>query len=117
MAGLFSHAMAEIPQTDVSKRSALPTANLGQRSTQHTVDESSAEYLDNIEEEWNEKLDAEIQTLADGMVDIVTLASVRILYQHRKQFIKQDIGKVELFVVFLRIALFSTYRFLCLGCD
>jgi len=71
--------MAEPPQTDVSRPSALPTAKLLQRPTfnQALVDQNSDEYLDAIEEEWNKKLDAEVEVLVDGMVDIVSLASVR----------------------------------------
>jgi len=70
--------MAEAPQTDVSRPSALPTAKLLQRSTfsQALVDQKSDEYLDNVEEEWNKKVDTEIETLVDGMVDIVSLASI-----------------------------------------
>ncbi|VDB83811.1 unnamed protein product [Peniophora sp. CBMAI 1063] len=68
--------MAEIPQTDVARRAALPTANLGQRTAPRVADENSDEYLDNIEEEWNKKVDAEIATLVDGMVDLVNLASI-----------------------------------------
>lgn len=70
--------MAEPPQTDVSRPSALPTAKLLQRPTfnQALVDQNSDEYLDTIEEEWNKKLDAEVEVLVDGMVDIVSLASV-----------------------------------------
>jgi mediator of RNA polymerase II transcription subunit 22 len=69
--------MAE-PQTDVSRPSALPTANLLQRGTasQSLVDQNSAEYLDTIEEEWNKKVDLEVETLLDGMVDLVGLASI-----------------------------------------
>ncbi|KAJ6561128.1 hypothetical protein DFH09DRAFT_1247765 [Mycena vulgaris] len=69
--------MAE-PQTDVSRPSALPTANLLQRGTasQSVVDQNSAEYLDTIEEEWNKKVDLEVETLLDGMVDLVGLASI-----------------------------------------
>lgn len=70
--------MSEPPQTDVSRPSALPTATLHQRSAVNAlVDQNSDEYLDNIEEEWNKKLDAEVEVLVDGMVDIVSLASVR----------------------------------------
>ena len=71
--------MSEIPQTDVSRPSALPTANLSQRTTasQSSVDQNSAEYLDAIEEEWNKKVDMEVETLVDGMVDLVSIASVR----------------------------------------
>ncbi|KAF8121782.1 surfeit locus protein 5 subunit 22 of mediator complex-domain-containing protein [Boletus edulis] len=69
--------MSEQPQTDVSRPSALPTATLHQRSAVNAlVDQNSDEYLDNIEEEWNKKLDAEVEVLVDGMVDIVGLASI-----------------------------------------
>ena len=68
--------MAEIPQTDVSRRAALPTARIVSRSAQPTIDQNSAEYLDSIEEEWNKKVDVEVDTLVDGMVDLVSLASV-----------------------------------------
>lgn len=73
--------MAE-PQSDVSRPSALPTANLLQRNTasQPLIDQNSAEYLDAIEEEWNKKVDMEVETLVDGMVDLVSLASVRVLH-------------------------------------
>ncbi|KAJ6605801.1 hypothetical protein B0H10DRAFT_2004284 [Mycena sp. CBHHK59/15] len=66
------------PQTDVSRPSALPTANFLQRGTasQTLVDQNSAEYLDTIEEEWNKKVDLEVETLLDGMVDLVGLASI-----------------------------------------
>lgn len=70
--------MSDPPQTDVSRPSALPTATLHQRNAVTAlVDQNSDEYLDNIEEEWNKKLDAEVEVLVDGMVDIVSLASVR----------------------------------------
>ncbi|KAF8628026.1 hypothetical protein AX15_004143 [Amanita polypyramis BW_CC] len=70
--------MSEVPQTDVSRPSALPTANLLQRPSiaQSLVDQNSAEYLDAIEEEWNKKVDMEVETLVDGMVDLVSLASI-----------------------------------------
>lgn len=64
------------PQTDVSRPSALPNANLRGTGSQNLIDQSSAEYLDNIEEEWNKKVDIEIETLVDGMVDLVSVASV-----------------------------------------
>ena len=74
--------MTDVPQTDVSRPSALPTANFLHRGTgaQSIVDQNSAEYLDGIEEEWNKKVDMEIETLVDGMVDLVSLASVRFLF-------------------------------------
>ena len=68
--------MAEIPQTDVSRRAALPTASLLPRSSAPTIDQDSDAYLAAIEEEWNKKVDAEVDTLVDGMVDIVSLAAV-----------------------------------------
>ncbi|KAN0093035.1 Surfeit locus protein 5 subunit 22 of Mediator complex domain containing protein [Tylopilus felleus] len=69
--------MSEPPQTDVSRPSALPTATLHQRgAVTALVDQDSDEYLDTIEEEWNKKLDAEVEALVDGMVDIVSLASI-----------------------------------------
>lgn len=69
--------MSEIPQTDVSRPSALPTAKLSRGNVaQSSVDQSSAEYLDTIEEEWNKRVDMEVETLVDGMVDLVSIASI-----------------------------------------
>ncbi|KIK55143.1 hypothetical protein GYMLUDRAFT_48094 [Collybiopsis luxurians FD-317 M1] len=69
--------MSDTPQTDVSRPSALPTATLLQRSIpQAIIDQNSDEYLDSIEEEWNKKVDLEVETLVDGMVDLVGLASI-----------------------------------------
>ncbi|KAF9471518.1 hypothetical protein BDN70DRAFT_567154 [Pholiota conissans] len=70
--------MSEVPQTDVSRPSALPTANFLQRggASQSIVDQNSTEYLDTIEEEWNKKVDTEVEILVDGMVDLVSLASI-----------------------------------------
>jgi mediator of RNA polymerase II transcription subunit 22 len=78
--------MSEVPQTDVSRPSALPTANLLQRGTaaQSLVDQNSTEYLDAIEEEWNKKVDMEVETLVDGMVDLVSLASVSPISRHSR---------------------------------
>ena len=75
-----------MPQTDVSRPSALPTANLLQRGTaaQSLVDQNSTEYLDAIEEEWNKKVDMEVETLVDGMVDLVSLASVSPISRHSR---------------------------------
>lgn len=68
--------MADAPQTDVVRRVALPTASLTSRSSQPTIEQDSSAYLDSIEEEWNKKVDVEVETLVDGMVDLVSLASV-----------------------------------------
>src|ERR1700722_874652 len=79
------------PQTDVSRPSALPTANLQRGiSSQSIADQNSAEYLDEVEEEWNKKVDAEVETLVEGMVDLVGLASVRCLFQD--YFHRADVG-------------------------
>jgi hypothetical protein len=67
-------------QTDASRPSALPSANIGARSYDQVPAETSEEYLDQVEEEWNKKVDAEVDTLVDGMVDLVAVASVRSLY-------------------------------------
>lgn len=64
-------------QTDASRPSALPSANIGARSYDQVPAETSEEYLDQVEEEWNKKVDAEVDTLVDGMVDLVAIASVR----------------------------------------
>ena len=70
--------MSDLPQSDVSRPSKLPTANLlSQGAGSTAVDQNSAEYLNAVEEDWNKKVDVEIDTLADGMVDLVNLASVR----------------------------------------
>ncbi|TCD61842.1 hypothetical protein EIP91_007832 [Steccherinum ochraceum] len=68
--------MADIPQTDVVRRVALPTASLISRSSQPTIEQDSDTYLDAIEEEWNKKVDVEVETLVDGMTDLVGLASI-----------------------------------------
>jgi len=83
--GAFLHDMGEPPQTDVSRPSALPTANLRISSNAKSiVDQDSVEYLEQIEEEWNKKVDVEIETLVDGMVDLVSLASIS-LKSHRRR--------------------------------
>ena len=80
------NAMSDpIPQSDVSRPSALPTASLLQSRTStaarlaQSQAQNSAQYLNDIEEEWNKKVDTEIETLVNGMVDIVSLASVSCL--------------------------------------
>ena len=71
--------MADPPQTDVSRPSALPTANFRNTQTkQAVVDQNSEQYLEQIEDEWNKKVDVEVETLVDGMVDLVSLASVSV---------------------------------------
>jgi mediator of RNA polymerase II transcription subunit 22 len=77
--------MAEIHQTDVSRPSALPTANLVlQRapSAHHPTDQTSLDYLNGVEKEWNDRVDADIEVLVEGMVELVNLASVCIHTPH-----------------------------------
>lgn len=63
--------------SDFSRPSALPTAALFQRSQANPfLDLTSDEYLDSIKDEWTRRVDAEIETLVDGMSDLVTIASV-----------------------------------------
>src|SRR5258708_13960772 len=80
----MSQVQSGIPDTDVSRPSALPSANL-QRTGVQVVQQSiaaqnSTEYLDAIEEEWNKKVDTEVDILVDGMVDLVSLASVSYFF-------------------------------------
>lgn len=69
--------MSDIPQSDVSRPSKLPTAKiLPHGAALPTTDQTPAEYLEAAEEEWNKRVDVEIETLAEGMVDLVNLASI-----------------------------------------
>lgn len=68
--------MSALFQTDASRPSALPSANIGARSYDQPPAETSETYLDQVEEDWNKKVDAEVDTLVDGMVDLVAIASV-----------------------------------------
>ncbi|KAN0120662.1 hypothetical protein V8E52_003931 [Russula decolorans] len=69
--------MSEIPQSDVSRPSKLPTARLlPHGAALPATDRTPAEYLEAAEEEWNKRVDVEIETLAEGMVDLVNLASI-----------------------------------------
>jgi mediator of RNA polymerase II transcription subunit 22 len=69
--------MSDIPQSDVSRPSKLPTAKLlPHGAALPATDQTPAEYLEAAEEEWNKRVDVEIETLAEGMVDLVNLASV-----------------------------------------
>lgn len=73
-------------QTDVRRRTALSTsANalrpLGAAASASDTDEgagvTSDEYLRAVEEEVNRSIDRDVETLVDGMGEIVALASVR----------------------------------------
>jgi len=67
-------------QTDASRLTVLPNASLLPRANALTIaqipDVDSDEYLANVEEEWNKKVDAEIEVLADGMADLVGISAV-----------------------------------------
>lgn len=71
--------MTDATQTDVSRPSALPTAKLGNKShafTNPLMYMDANEYLDNFQEDLNKRVDTEVETLVDGMADLVDLASV-----------------------------------------
>ncbi|CAE7212897.1 unnamed protein product [Rhizoctonia solani] len=61
-------------QTDARFRTALPTASLKSSITVPQVD--SETFLQNHEEEWNRLVDAEVESLAEGMADLVGIASI-----------------------------------------
>ncbi|RXW22850.1 hypothetical protein EST38_g3016 [Candolleomyces aberdarensis] len=72
--------MAEIPPT-----STLPIANLVlQRApfAHHSTDQTSQDHLNGVEKEWNDMVDANIEMLGEGTVELVNLASVFILLIH-----------------------------------
>lgn len=61
-------------QTDARFRTALPTASLKSSITVPQVD--SETFLQNHEEEWNRLVDVEVEGLAEGMADLVGIASI-----------------------------------------
>ncbi|KAG8825444.1 hypothetical protein FRC19_011379 [Serendipita sp. 401] len=64
-------------QTDALRPAALPTATFRPRGNEdQTIDQTSDEYLDGMYEEWNKKLDAEIEVLVEGMTELVKIASI-----------------------------------------
>lgn len=64
-------------QSDVSRPAPLVTGQLraNQQHHQPEADVSSEEYLAAVEEEWNKKIDIEIETLVNGMSDLVGMAA------------------------------------------
>lgn len=81
--------MAEATQTDVSRPSALPTANLAHRtaapnlgSTRPHLD--ATEYLDSVQEDLNKRVDNDIDVLVEGMVDLVEMASASNAFFKKK---------------------------------
>jgi mediator of RNA polymerase II transcription subunit 22 len=79
--------MADTTQTDVSRPSALPTANLSNRNLSATQSNLTAahahldasEYLDAVQEDLNKRVDNEVDILVDGMVDLVEISSVSVI--------------------------------------
>jgi mediator of RNA polymerase II transcription subunit 22 len=71
-------------QTDALRPAALPTASLkpggvtvgGNASLEDQLDQSSEAYLDSIYEDWNKKVDVEVETLVEGMVDLVNISNI-----------------------------------------
>jgi mediator of RNA polymerase II transcription subunit 22 len=67
-------------QTDVSRRVALDTGAIRRRAPgvagEPGAELRSAAYLDGVEEEWNRRIDADVEALVDGMADLVGLAAV-----------------------------------------
>jgi mediator of RNA polymerase II transcription subunit 22 len=74
-------------QTDVRKRTVLPTTLQNLRSTtsasgpgsssQAELDQlNSEEYLNKLEEELNRKVDGEVEGLVEGLKELVALARV-----------------------------------------
>jgi len=79
-------------QTDALRPAALPTASLkprvgaggvggggiggGNTSLEEQLDQSSEAYLDSVYEDWNKKVDVEVETLVEGMVELVNISSI-----------------------------------------
>jgi len=79
-------------QTDALRPAALPTASLKPLRTatgtsveeqSHTIDQSSEAYLDAVYEDWNKKVDVEVETLVDGMAELVNIANIGNKDKHR----------------------------------
>jgi hypothetical protein len=63
-------------KTDALRPSALPSAAIRPRNELQQPELSSEQYLNQVYEEWNKKVDIEVETLVDGMVDLVSIAAV-----------------------------------------
>ena len=69
-------------QTDVRKRTVLPTTLQNLRSTASSSSQAeldllnSDEYLDKLEEELNRKVDGEVDGLVEGLKELIALARV-----------------------------------------
>jgi mediator of RNA polymerase II transcription subunit 22 len=74
--------------SDVSRPSALPSANLRlpgasalapATSRAAEADQTSEQYLDAFEEDWNKRIDNELEVMVEGMMDLVSLAQVCVM--------------------------------------
>ncbi|CAG8534075.1 13281_t:CDS:2 [Acaulospora colombiana] len=65
-------------QTDALRPAALPSATLlrPRAAEESTIEQTSEEYLETMYEEWNKKVDVELETLVDGMAELVNIASI-----------------------------------------
>ena len=63
-------------KTDALRPSALPSAAIRPRNEVQQPELTSEQYLNQVYEEWNKKVDIEVETLVDGMVDLVSIAAV-----------------------------------------
>lgn len=63
-------------KTDALRPSALPSAAIRPRNEVQQPELTSEQHLNQVYEEWNKKVDVEVETLVDGMVDLVSIATV-----------------------------------------
>jgi len=63
-------------KTDALRPSALPSAAIRPRNEVQQPELTSEQYLNQVYEEWDKKVDAEVETLVDGMVDLVSIATI-----------------------------------------
>jgi len=62
--------------TDYARPAALPTATLRSNANPVNQEVDSETYLREVEEEWNKKIDEQVDILVHNMVDLVDIAKV-----------------------------------------
>jgi len=62
--------------TDYARPAALPTATLRSNANSANQGVNSETYLREVEEEWNKKIDEQVDILVHNMVDLVDIAKV-----------------------------------------
>lgn len=62
--------------TDYARPAALPTATLRSNANVANQEVDSETYLREVEEEWNKKIDEQVDILVHNMVDLVETAKV-----------------------------------------